>query len=72
MDTCEYCGKNRKRYRSAFGSWICDNCKKETINYEDNSSGLALNLNSWWNNLGIKEKDKIFNLMKGGYDKWEQ
>jgi hypothetical protein len=27
MDKCEKCGKNKKRYRSAFNTSICDNCK---------------------------------------------
>lgn len=56
MDKCEYCGKNKKRFRIAFGSWICDNCKKETHVDASAYSFEVRSANSWWINLKNDEK----------------
>ena len=59
LEVCEFCGKRQKYYRSAFGSWFCYNCRKETLNVHDKQSGWNLALNSWWNNLKLDQKQKL-------------
>jgi len=57
---CEECGKNQKRYRSAFSSWICDNCKKETQDYTHPDSSMSMFANNWWGSLTKEHKIKIY------------
>ena len=59
-EKCENCGKKRKRYRSAFSSWICDNCKKETIDYDHPDAFIRVGASYWWNSLSYKERIKIY------------
>ena len=59
-EICEYCGKRQKRYRSAFSSWICDNCKKETDDYEYPGAFIKVQANEWWNFLSYKRRIEIY------------
>ena len=63
---CEKCGKNQKRYRSAFSSWICDNCKEETIDHKHPEAFIKIQAREWWNSLIDEERIKIFLKLKGG------
>ena len=60
MERCEDCGKNKKRYRSAFSSWICDSCKKEVFDYEHPEAFIKVQIREWWNNLPIAKKVEIY------------
>lgn len=60
MEICENCGKRKKRFRSAFSSWICDNCKKETLDYEHPDAFIKVMARDWWNYLSDKERIKIY------------
>jgi hypothetical protein len=59
-EICEHCGKRRKRYRSAFNSWICDNCKKETLDYKHPDAFIKVESNNWWLTLSNEEKIEIY------------
>jgi len=57
---CEECGKRKKRYRVAFSSWICDNCKKETSDYDNGDAFIRIEVNNWWANLTKEQKTNIY------------
>jgi hypothetical protein len=59
-EVCESCGKSRKRYRSAFSSWICDNCKKETVDYEHPDAFIKVMAYNWWSSLSHSQRIKIY------------
>ena len=59
MEKCEKCEKSKKRYRPAFNSWICDNCKTETEEIMEGCTALSEAMN-WWCYLPVKEKVKIY------------
>jgi len=60
MERCEDCGKNRKRYRSYISSWICDNCKKETIDYKHPNAFIKIQASNWWSFLSNDERVRIY------------
>lgn len=64
MEKCEQCGRNSKRYRMAFGSWICNNCKMETHHDTPPHSEQLWPVNSWWNELTNDSKILVFNEFK--------
>lgn len=51
MEKCEKCGKNKKRYRVAFGSWICDACHIETHRDTPHHAVEVIRANGWWAEL---------------------
>lgn len=60
MEICEHCGKRRKRYRSAFNSWLCDNCKSKTIDYKHPDAFIKVEMNNWWGILPFDKKLEIY------------
>lgn len=59
-EICEICGKREKRYRSAFSSWICDNCKKETDDYFHPEAFIRIEISEWWNFLSYEKKLEFY------------
>ncbi len=59
-ELCEDCGKRRKRYRSAFSSWICDNCKKETTDYNHPEAFMRTQVNDWINSLPYEKQLEMY------------
>lgn len=58
-EICENCNKRGKRYRPAFGSYICDKCKIET--FVEVPSYVIPN---WWFGLSKEKKEEIYNRYK--------
>jgi len=58
-EICDKCGKRQKRFRVAFGSYLCDNCKVETF-----VKLPSFVIPNWWARLSEKQKQEIYNTYK--------
>lgn len=66
LKKCEDCGKNQKYFRSAYGSYKCYGCGKEThvdTPYWDREVKDAY---YWWQKIKNDEKIKIYKLYSQG------
>lgn len=59
-EICNSCGKRQKRYRSAFSSWVCDNCKLETLDYFHPDAFIKIEIQEWWNCLSYDKKLELY------------
>jgi len=56
---CE-CGSRSRRYRSCSNHWICNKCKKETLDYTHPDAFIKVECVNWWNGLPIDKKVELY------------
>ena len=56
---CE-CGSRSKRYRSCTSQWVCNKCKKETIDYFHPDAFIKVQCRNWWNCLTEEKNIELY------------
>lgn len=56
---CE-CGSRSKRYRSSTNHWICNKCKKETLDYTHPDAFIKVQVNWWWGSLPMEKRIEMY------------
>jgi hypothetical protein len=56
---CE-CGSKSRRYTSSTNEWVCNKCKKRTIDYSHPEAFIKVECRLWWDTLSIEKKIELY------------